>query len=313
MHPGQDAPAKGNTIYCSMNAHALGTLIKEAARRGARTARIMRRNFKATEKGRKSGNRTDWVTNADKEAQRVIVKKLRQWFPSFGIIGEESDVTGEPLMIPCTHPDLDIWFTIDPIDGTSAYIRRQSHGIGCMISLTCNNVIICVCIIDIMTGECYYFRPGSNNTWRIEDDIPEQMEIDLERSLSDLYILLREMPHKLSGMVQTLVHDGPFKDTQVTGGSIGISMAQLWKGEVGAAILSGSTDTPWDSNPVIGMSHQMGFDFWRLSTGTEQFVLIESGPVSKVQPLDHELLVIHSSRREEFKAWCRSISYKYTA
>ena len=296
-------------VYGELNSHALGSLIKEAARRGARTARIMRRNFKATEKGRKSGNRTDWVTNADKAAQRVIVKKLRQWFPTFGIIGEEGEVLGEPLVIPCTHPDLDIWFTIDPIDGTSAYIRRQSHGIGCMISLTCNGEIICVCIVDIMTGECYYFRPDSSNTWRIEDDIPESMTIDHDRPLIDQYLLLREMPDRCSPMVGALVYDGLYKDTQVTGGSIGISMAQLWKGEVGGAILSGNSDTPWDSNPVIGMSQHMGFDFWAIYKDTDQFVLMSPGPVEETCVLEYEILVVHSSRREEFKVWCSSKGY----
>ena len=71
----------------------------------------------------------DVFTSADKLAQESYVKSLRECFPDIGIIGEE-----ESLSIPAKKGRR-AFFTIDPIDGTKAYIRRQSHGIGSMVSL----------------------------------------------------------------------------------------------------------------------------------------------------------------------------------
>jgi hypothetical protein len=60
---------------------------------------------------------------------------------------------------------------------------------------------------------------------------------------------------------------GRFKGIEVESGSIGISMARLWKGEVGAVALLPAMETPWDSAPVIGISKKLGFVFLRATEG----------------------------------------------
>jgi myo-inositol-1(or 4)-monophosphatase len=60
------------------------------------------------------------VTIADRESQRYIVQRLRQRFPSDGIIGEENE-HGDNITFDC--PDLNgrVW-VIDPIDGTNNFV-----------------------------------------------------------------------------------------------------------------------------------------------------------------------------------------------
>lgn len=58
-------------------------------------------------------SRTDVVTAADQEAERVIVEALREQRPHDGILGEEGS---------STHGESGITWVIDPIDGTVNYL-----------------------------------------------------------------------------------------------------------------------------------------------------------------------------------------------
>jgi myo-inositol-1(or 4)-monophosphatase len=59
---------------------------------------------------------TDFVTEADRAAQRTVVTAIREEFPDDPIVGEEDE---SPSEIPETGP---AW-VVDPIDGTTNYVR----------------------------------------------------------------------------------------------------------------------------------------------------------------------------------------------
>ena len=54
------------------------------------------------------------VTVADKKTEEMIRKELNQAFPGFGILGEEMGAEGS---------DLELVWTVDPIDGTRSFIK----------------------------------------------------------------------------------------------------------------------------------------------------------------------------------------------
>jgi myo-inositol-1(or 4)-monophosphatase len=64
------------------------------------------------------------VTQIDRQAQKIIMDRIRQDFPDNGFIAEE----GEQETITKIPPQADesIWWVIDPIDGTNNY----AHGVG---------------------------------------------------------------------------------------------------------------------------------------------------------------------------------------
>lgn len=70
-------------------------------------------NFGKITKIESKGDR-DLVTNLDKEAEKIIVDKIRAKFPVHGIIGEESGKLGG---------DQEWLWIIDPLDGTHNFIR----------------------------------------------------------------------------------------------------------------------------------------------------------------------------------------------
>ncbi|HBP95107.1 MAG TPA: inositol monophosphatase, partial [Pantoea agglomerans] len=63
----------------------------------------------AVEASQKGSN--DFVTNVDREAERLIIEIIRKSYPKHTIITEESgELAGE---------DQDVQWVIDPLDGTS--------------------------------------------------------------------------------------------------------------------------------------------------------------------------------------------------
>jgi len=279
-----------------LNDHATAIVLKELVRRAIVKIRTMRFSFEAQEKPSLTSD-ADYVTDADKFAQAIYVKSLDECFPGFGIVAEENG-----LQRPCTLPVDNAFFTVDPLDGTKAFIRGQSHGVGTMISLTVNGEIVCAYVGDVNTGEIYGYRAGSDKVFRITDqESAQQLMIDPERTLASQYLLLRDPVDWHSGTIQILAGCKHFKSHEVGGGSIGICLARLWKGEVGAVVLLPRKETPWDRNPVVGISERLGFVFLSINVvngGVSQYPM---DPLKEITAFKSETLIIHRSRLPEAK------------
>jgi myo-inositol-1(or 4)-monophosphatase len=70
-------------------------------------------------------NQSELVTQADPLCQEIIINHIRKSFPTHGILAEEGPGDAM-LLLPPTTP-CDIWWIIDPIDGTNNY----AHGLLC--------------------------------------------------------------------------------------------------------------------------------------------------------------------------------------
>ena len=145
----------------ALNGHSVGRILKEAVRRAVTVIRAQRVSFEAHTKQGYGGTMDDVFTSADKAAQEVYLRTFTECFPGCGVIGEE-----DMLTIPPTAP-LTAYFTVDPIDGTRAFIRRQSHGISTMVALVDGGEVISAYIGDISSDEVYGYRPGSDRVHRI--------------------------------------------------------------------------------------------------------------------------------------------------
>jgi fructose-1,6-bisphosphatase/inositol monophosphatase family enzyme len=279
----------------------IGVVMKESVRRAIEVIRRKQFEHEVTAKeGYRPGD-ADVVTDADKAAQEIYLHVLREGFPSYGVVAEENG-----LAVPCTHPKRDLWFTIDPLDGTKAFVRKQSHGIGTMLSLVCDGRIVAAYVGDVRSKEVYGYRPGSAKVHRVsEHGTHYQLTIDDRRPLADQMVLLRDGPHLYSPAARSwLEMSGPqkrFRDLLIDGGSIGVGMARLWKGEVGAAFLHPGPNTPWDLNPILGISNKLGFAF--LSVGDGRFDPVELTPSKRMQDIPHELMIVHKSRLNEVAGW----------
>ncbi len=291
-----------DAFYGQVNAHIIGIVMKEAVRRAIMTIRARRFIFEANAKTGYSGRLDDMVTTADREAQAVYVKMLKECFPLCGIVAEE-----DALKVECRVPGADIFFTVDPLDGTKAFVKKQSHGIGTMISLVADGQVIAAYVGDAMTQEIYGYRPESRKVHRISEfDHAETLTIGPGTRLSQEYVLLRSDTHRHSAVIRKLVgareDGGIFRGVEITGGSIGTSMARLWKDEVGAAVLRHGHETPWDMCPIIGISRRLGFVFLRVAGGGE-LETYEPAVSADVRERRHDVLVVHESRVQELSSF----------
>lgn len=261
---------------------AVGMLIKEMVRRAIVFVRNERMAFELTRKESYSGNMDDVFTSADTGAQKLYVKSIEECFPGVGIIGEEGN------LIQGISKD-NYYFTLDPVDGTKAFVRKQSHGISTMIALVFGDDVVSAYIGDINSNEIYGYRPDSQKVHRItEYNVAEELTY-LDQPLTEQAILLRDSKDSYSKSAQDIIPK--FKKALVDGASIGTWMARLWKREVAAVIISPSHETPWDSTPIWGISKKLGYIFLRPST--DGWVEYKPELVTEVTMRNHEVLVIH--------------------
>lgn len=277
--------------YGEVDGPIIGIVMKEMVRRAIEVIRAERFLFEAQQKESYKKDKEDFVTSADKAAQKVYVKLIRKCFPTYGVVAEEDE-----LSIPSTHPDHDIYFTVDPLDGTKAFMRRQSHGIGTMISLVADGEVIAAYVGDIMTQEIFGYRPDSPRVWRISEyGKAEELAISNAKPLKERHILLREPSGAYSPRVRSLVEDGAFQSYEIATGSIGVMFARLWKDEIAALVLQPGHETPWDLNPIVGISKRLDFVFARISSDGKLDVRGPE-PIKEMETWNHETLVVHRDR-----------------
>ncbi|MFA5961265.1 MAG: inositol monophosphatase family protein [Parcubacteria group bacterium] len=273
-----------------LNGHAVGIILKELVRRAMVIARRQIMSFEVNGKMGYGGEMDDFFTTADTLAQESYVKSLQECFPDIGIVGEEN------FLVVQGSNKSDAYFTVDPIDGTKAYIRRQSHGVGSMVALVVNGIIVSAYVGDVNSREIFGYRPESSSAWRITDlEMYEKLNPDPpEVDLGELYILLRERESKYSQVSQKTIN--AFKSISIDGGSIGTWAARLWMGEVGALLLAPFWETPWDSSPVIGISQKLGYRFFEPNekkSWWEEYIPVISKEKYRRK---HDMLIIHKNQ-----------------
>jgi fructose-1,6-bisphosphatase/inositol monophosphatase family enzyme len=271
-----------------INGHIVGRVMKEAVRRATVAIRSERLVFEAHVKEGYGGNMDDVFTTADRKAQDVYLRTIRECFPSCGISAEEDALTIAP------SDGCDAVFSVDPLDGTKAFVRRQSHGVGTMVALVIGSEVVCAYVGDINTDEVYGYRPGSNSVHRITHlDTFETLSYQGGDRLPESYVLLRDPPEAYGELVRKTLP--AFRTYESSGGSIGIWAARLWKREVVALIVPPGWETPWDSNPVIGISKKLGYAFLRPYPDREgdSWKEYEPTPVLAKHRREHDTLIVH--------------------
>jgi myo-inositol-1(or 4)-monophosphatase len=91
----------------------------EVAERAARAgARIADERFRRGLDVETKAGKTDFVTQADRDAQAAVVEALAEAAPDDPVVGEEEETLDE---VPAEGP---AW-VVDPIDGTNNYVREM--------------------------------------------------------------------------------------------------------------------------------------------------------------------------------------------
>ncbi|MGK2888922.1 MAG: inositol-1-monophosphatase [Candidatus Malihini olakiniferum] len=91
-----------------------------AARAARKSGNLIAKNYEtpdAVEASQKGSN--DFITNVDRDAERLIIEVIRKSYPQHTIIGEEcGELVGE---------DDTVQWIIGPLDGTTNFVKRLPH------------------------------------------------------------------------------------------------------------------------------------------------------------------------------------------
>ncbi len=275
------------------------------ARAAARLTRRERFSFTDTTKTNGIGE-NEKVTDIDRKIEAYVRGCWEEAFPGIPLIGEESYKQGDP---PLKARD---YGTCDPIDGTEAFIRKQSHGISSMLAYVRGKDVIAACVADMAAQEAYSFDASRGMVMRFSPHTFEEgnglmnfLKIDLDRTLASQHLIIGRHPDEYSPVAKKLLaRKGLFKDIEIDKGSIGTRAARVWKGEVGAILLKPTQTTPWDDTPVIGFFRALGFIFIKIAPDGK-VSRFDPPLVTRPQKVKYETLVIHASRLDEARTWFR--------
>ena len=113
-----------------------------------KASKILIRDFGEIEKLQVSKKGpTDFVTNSDLKAEKIIIDELKKAKPNYSIISEESGVEN--------NKDKNNTWIIDPIDGTVNFLHGVPH-FAISIALKSNNEITSGLIFDPIKNEMFY-------------------------------------------------------------------------------------------------------------------------------------------------------------
>lgn len=243
----------------------------------------------------------DQVTSADYAAQKAIVDMITKCFPQAWIIAEENN-----LKKPCTHPTQQLYFTLDPLDGTKAYVRMQSDGIWSMIGVVLDDEVIWAAIADVMTKEVYLLNPA---TGKVERHHPRRsMELHYIKN-PRMRLAMIDDPRSYLPSVANISQPEKwfFSSISVMNGSIWINVARIWKNEAAVFLLkSQKSVTPWDWVPVSWISAAMWFAFLEYDADAWVWNQIHK-PWNLESISTGNMLIMHGSEVEGFLDWYKTM------
>ena len=112
---------------------------------------------------------SDFVTQIDKEAEATIIESIKKSYPEHSFIGEESGIL---------KGDEDFIWVIDPLDGTTNFIKGIPH-FAVSIGLLYKGKIDQAVVFDPIRGELFTASRGAGaqlNGYRIRCTKPQKMQ-----------------------------------------------------------------------------------------------------------------------------------------
>ena len=128
--------------------HSISANLNIMIKASEKASKILIRDFGEIEKLQVSKKGpTDFVTNSDLKAEKIIIEELKKAKPNFSIISEENGIE--------SNKDKNNTWILDPIDGTVNFLHGVPH-FAISIALKSNNEIVSGLIFDPIKNEMFY-------------------------------------------------------------------------------------------------------------------------------------------------------------
>ena len=132
---------------------------------------------------------TDFVSNADTNAEKIIINELSKMKKNFSILSEETGYIKN-------KDEKNIWI-IDPIDGTSNFLHGIPH-FAISIALQSYDEIICGLIFDPIKNEMFYAEKDNGSYLN-----NKRIRVSKKKMLTHVY--LQQMEKNIKMLMSLLV------------------------------------------------------------------------------------------------------------
>ena len=222
--------------------HRRAEVAERAARAGAEVAA---RGFReGLDVGRKGG-KTDYVTQADHDAQAAVVEVLAEAVPGEPVVGEEAETLDA---VPAEGP---AW-VVDPIDGTNNYVREVPLW-GTSVAAVRDGEAVAGATVLPATGDTY--AVGPDGATRNGDPVAVSARTDPEEfTVVPTFWWDHDEREAFARLCRALVTR--FGDVR-RWGSAQATLAMVADGGVEAAVTDRETN-PWDTLAGVAMVRAAG-------------------------------------------------------
>lgn len=266
----------------------------------------------------------DITTVIDTRAQKVCIDIAEKtWGPELGIIAEESG-DGCLDFRQSAYTDCEACLTIDPLDGTRAFVNGGSTAVGIILSLTIDGETVGSVVCNIATKEIYL--QGNNGYPYQQAFFGSQLRMQCSNELSyeefcDTHCIAQQnlTSRGYNDCVRFLLQDsrlekpGLYKRSEVVSGSTALNFARLWKGEVSTMIVPGKrTDTPWDMNAIFAINQQDSMRVRRFEITEQGFREISQDPLLRSKKRPHPHMYIPSTHAKHVRSWAQKNSFDWS-
>ena len=179
---------------------------------------------------------TEEVTAADREANELIVDRLRNEFPADGILAEESTDTEHRL------EKNRVWL-IDPMDGTKNFIRRDGD-FAVQIGLAVNGESVLGTVYQPVR-EVLYRAVRGGGSWIEEKTEPARRMTVSSRTNPNEMVLASSRSHR-SPRMERVVSTFQFKD-EVRRGSVGVKIGLITEQQADLYLHLSPSTKQWDT------------------------------------------------------------------
>ena len=190
---------------------------------------------------------TEEVTAADREANELIVSRLKREFPEDGILAEESTDTEHRL-------EKDRVWLIDPMDGTKNFIRRDGD-FAVQIGLAVNGESVLGTVYQPVREVLYRAVRGSGSWIEEKDRAARRMSVSHRTNPNEM-VLASSRSHRSPRMEQ-VVSTFQFKN-EVRRGSVGVKIGLITEQQADLYLHLSPSTKQWDTCGPEIILHEAG-------------------------------------------------------
>ncbi len=177
------------------------------------------------------------VTDADREASRIIVDGLSSAFPADAVLSEE-----ETDDIKTRLKAERVWI-IDPIDGTTGFIKHDGD-FAVQIGLAIRGEAILGVVLLPFHNKLYYAVKGGGAWMAIGDSEPTKMTVSDTNDVSEMTIAISK--NHPSSRMQTILDGLGFRKS-IRRGSVGLKVGLISENESDVYIHLSPRTKMWDT------------------------------------------------------------------